>query len=675
MNKLFLFQIQNKYLVKKMEISETNKNKQQTNFRYLKSFILTWFAVFLLILIFIYLIYLIERYILFLSIYRLMKFLINIFFSSEQISQNTNVFFLAIILSIYLHVKFIQIIIMSFIFLTGGIFSRLFFYDDFIKLIEQQITSIKELKSCLYFSVSRNMLINYKNILLFQKAYNNRKKEENKTFEIKKYEFGEILNSIILLFEKFKEKNYENDDIKNNLIDKLKAYLIALMPYKDFNLIDIFFKFEYNKSKSFLKELFINSFQNRVCNNIIISNDFNAYIVYPEKNGSDLKNLNIIKTLVIFCGQNAFTAEMIAINKSNIQFFLDIKETTIILWNYKGYGARKGFPSFSNIDKDVEELKNYIIKNFSGYKIIIHGISIGGYPAIKLAKSLNEYNDKFKSNVCLIADRTYSDIDLIVESFSDKFGNLLKNIYNFLFPKFLYYSDNIQNYIDVPFENKFIFYSEDDNIIVYNKSSLVYNLTLKYYEEIILPKISKFKEFTKFNNMTQKDFNDIKMNMKRIKNSVNNENFLTLFKNMNKPDKNQFLMFFLIFGYPFNIGKEIFYEKTLFAKNYINIPIIFKNIYEENKINFNTNLFDFFSDLNFLFIKSNLSIPFNDKEIKSFKYNNDKKEFILQDNVNESLLKYFGFVHRIFCEHNESWNNNDKLYLQKFLELKGFINT
>ena len=37
----------------------------------------------------------------------------------------------------------------------------------------------------------------YNNILLFQKAYNNQKKTENKTFEIKQYEFGEILNNIV----------------------------------------------------------------------------------------------------------------------------------------------------------------------------------------------------------------------------------------------------------------------------------------------------------------------------------------------------------------------------------------------------------------------------------------------------------------------------------------------
>ena len=372
---------------------------------------------------------------------------------------------------------------------------------------------------------------------------------------------------------------------------------------------------------------------------------------------------------------NAFFVEMFSLFKDNIEFFLIIIETTILLWNYKGFGTRKGFPSFASIDKDVEDLKNYIIKNFYNYKIIIHGISIGGYPAIKLAKILNEFNDKFRNNVCLIADRTYSDIDLIAESFSDNYGYVLKNIYDFLFPKFFYHSDNIQNYIDVPFENKFIFFSEDDNIIIYNKSSLVYNLTLKYYEDIILPKISKYKQFDKLNNMTNNEFNNIKVNMKRIKNIINDDNFMALFKNINKNDKCQFLMFFLIFGFPFNIRKEIFYEKKLFAKNYIDIPIIFKNIYENNSINFNTNLFDFFSDLNFLFIKSNLSIPFNDEQIMHFKYNNDEKEFVLQEDINESLLKYFGFVHQIFCEHNGNWSNNDKLYIIKFLELKGFINT
>ena len=660
-----------------MEISELTKKKTQNIFSILKSLI-TWFGLFLIIFIFLYSLYLIEKfflYVIYSIIYNILDFFIGKIISYKIIALNNNIFWLSIVLLILIHIKFFQIIILSFTFLAGGIFSS-FFCDDFKEIINKQIDSSQKLENCLYFSMNQNMLKYYNRLLIFQKAFNNQKKYENKTFEIKQYQFSEILNNIIILFQKYREKNYQDENLKNNIMNQLKVYQKAISPYKNASFIDKIIKFNNTNSMLFMKELLINSFENRVCNVINISYGFDIYIIYPEQNGNENNNQNNsnIKTLVIYCGQNASIAEMFSINKNNIKFFLGIKEYTIILWNYKGYGSRKGFPSFSNIDKDVEDLKNYIIKNYAEYKIIIHGISIGGYPAIKLAKILNEYNDKYKSNVCLIADRTYSDIDLIVESFNVNYGYILKKIYNFLFPKYFYHSDNIQNYIDVHLENKFIFFDEEDKKIIYNKSSLVYNLTIKYYKEIVLPKISKYKQYNKLNNMTKKEFDEIKLNMKRIKNSINDDNFRIIFKNMNIIDKEKFLIFFLVFGYPFNINKEIFYEKKLFVKTYIEIPLILRNIYELNKICFNTILFDFFSDLNFLFIKSNLTIPFNDKEIMSFKYNNDNKEFILQEDVNGSLLKYFGFVHRIFCDHNGTWNNNDELYLKKFLELKGFIN-
>ena len=660
-----------------MEISELTKKKTQNIFSILKSLI-TWFGLFLIIFIFLYSLYLIEKfflYVIYSIIYNILDFFIGKIISYKIIALNNNIFWLSIVLLILIHIKFFQIIILSFTFLAGGIFSS-FFCDDFKEIINKQIDSSQKLENCLYFSMNQNMLKYYNRLLIFQKAFNNQKKYENKTFEIKQYQFSEILNNIIILFQKYREKNYQDENLKNNIMNQLKVYQKAISPYKNASFIDKIIKFNNTNSMLFMKELLINSFENRVCNVINISYGFDIYIIYPEQNGNENNNQNNsnIKTLVIYCGQNASIAEMFSINKNNIKFFLGIKEYTIILWNYKGYGSRKGFPSFSNIDKDVEDLKNYIIKNYAEYKIIIHGISIGGYPAIKLAKILNEYNVKYKSNVCLIADRTYSDIDLIVESFNDNYGYILKKIYNFLFPKYFYHSDNIQNYIDVHLENKFIFFDEEDKKIIYNKSSLVYNLTIKFYKEIILPKISKYKQYNKLNNMTKKEFDEIKLNMKRIKNSINDDNFRIIFKNMNIIDKEKFLIFFLVFGYPFNINKEIFYEKKLFAKTYIEIPLILRNIYELNKICFNTILFDFFSDLNFLFVKSNLTIPFNDKEIMSFKYNNDNKEFILQYDVNGALLKYFGFVHRIFCEHNGTWNNNDELYLKKFLELKGFIN-
>ena len=117
---------------------------------------------------------------------------------------------------------------------------------------------------------------------------------------------------------------------------------------------------------------------------------------------------------------------------------------------------RSGFTTFRNIDKDVKLLNEFINNNYNDYKIIIHGISIGGYPAIRLAKSFGD--DK---NICLIADRTYADIDLIAQEFIEN-GQILKNIYNILFPKFLFESNNVQNYIDLPIRNKFILYDEND---------------------------------------------------------------------------------------------------------------------------------------------------------------------------------------------------------------------
>ena len=66
---------------------------------------------------------------------------------------------------------------------------------------------------------------------------------------------------------------------------------------------------------------------------------------------------------------------------------------TIILWNYTGFGLRKGLTTFGNTDKDVEKLSKYIKNNFKKYKIIIHGCSIGGYSSIKLAQKLISFND------------------------------------------------------------------------------------------------------------------------------------------------------------------------------------------------------------------------------------------------------------------------------------------
>ena len=645
-----------------MEINVNDKKEKEKNqIIYFHKF-LTLFGVILLLLLLLYTFYIIEKYILFYPIYLLVKNFFDILFHSEYL--NIYLIILSLFIVVFFQILFIKIIILSIIFIGGGLFSRFTFYDSFENFIKQQKDLAKEVIDSLYFSLneySKNDLDKLINkITFFQKAYNNLKKVKNYTFEIKNKKIGEYLNEIISLYNKLKEENYNSYKTKDNLIKILKLYKSNLESYTNFSLIDIIIKFNYIKSLELFQELLFISFKNRSCFIVKISDNFNAYIISPENKNSE------IKSLVVFCGQNSCNAEMSSISQKILKFYLDIKETTIMLWNYKGYGLRQGFPSFNSIDLDVENLKEYINKYYNNYKIIIHGISIGGYPAIKLANILND-----KKNVCLIADRTYADIDLVTETFI-KYG---KKIYNILFPKMFYNADNIQNYINISIGNKIIFFDEEDKIINYSESSLIYLLTKKYFNEIIVPKINNYNQYKNIINYTFSEHKNLRIELKRNKNYSKklDENTLNFIKNLLKHINNleNFLMYFLVFGYPFNICKEINYDKTIFAKNYIILPIIMKNIIEKNK--FNDNLKNFISNLNFLFIKSNLVIPFNDEDIISFSYHNNNKDFSLQEGFQENLMKYFGYVHRIFCGHNGILENDDEKYLKKFFEINQFI--
>ena len=621
----------------------------------------------LIIIILVYIVYFIERFILFFPIHFFIKIIIKIFYNNLDNIENF-LTIISILIAAILQIFLLKIIILSIIFLSGGIFARFKFYNLFKDFINEQRTFA--IKSINYlYDPSSNFIINYltksmNELCRFQKAYNNLKNIKNSTFELKNYYFGNYLNEVITQYNKYKEVNYKSNEIKNSIIENLKQYQINLEFYTKFSYFDIIIKFKYIQSLQIFEELMFNSFKNRKCFSVKISDNFNAYIIYPE-----IKN-NDIKTLVIFCGQNAFFVEKLCLYQNNVQFYLNIKELTILVWNYKGFGLRPGFPTFNSIDKDIEELKEYIDKYYKEYKIIIHGISIGGYPAIKLKKILN--NNK---NICLIADRTYADMDLLVGSYV-KYGKIL---YNIFFPKFLYKSDNIQNYFDIPIGNKIIFFDEEDEIIDYSQSSLINNLTKKYYSEVILPKISNYNQYQNIIHLIPETKNNLHSELKRIKNyfKVNklDKSIFSFINNLNKNinDIENFLMYFLVFGFPFNLNKEIYYDKITFAKNYINFPEKMKKIVENNKKIFNNILKNLISDLNFLFIKSNLIIPFNDEDIINFSYNNDNNEFTLQEGFQDNLMKYFGYVHRITCGHNGILSDEDVKYLKKYLIINQFI--
>ena len=54
-----------------------------------------------------------------------------------------------------------------------------------------------------------------------------------------------------------------------------------------------------------------------------------------------------------------------------LEIYLKEKNTSILLWNYKGYRLRKSWITFRTLDNDIEILINYIKKNFPNYKFIV----------------------------------------------------------------------------------------------------------------------------------------------------------------------------------------------------------------------------------------------------------------------------------------------------------------
>jgi hypothetical protein len=95
------------------------------------------------------------------------------------------------------------------------------------------------------------------------------------------------------------------------------------------------------------------------------------------------------------------------------------------------------------------------------------------------------------------------------------------------------------------------------------------------------------------------------------------------------------------------------------------IFVLYNNLFSER-------LKDFLSKLNLLFVKINLESSITDQDISSFSYELEQ-DFQVKKNLNEIINIYFGSVHRIFCGHNGTLNNNDEEFLNDYFESKQFI--
>ena len=611
----------------------------------------------LLILILLSSIYLLERFILYNIIYYLLYIILYLFGLEKYnfFSLGHESFFLLI----YLHILLARVIILSIVFIQGGIFKKILVHDQYYSFINAMCDYAKYIIEDLSENNYNDFEYFMNKFKILKISYDNIKVKKI-NLEIPELYFENHLNDVLEKYNNY-EKSISKEENLKNLIESLKIFSDIIKIFPSYTIIQKLFSFNYIQSLMLMEEYMMISFETHSIEKRNINKDFDIYILSPK-----YKTQNN-KTLAIFCNQNAICCELYSISKDNIYYYLTHLNCTIILWNYKGFGLRKGFTTFGNIDKDVDIFSNYIKNNYNDYKIIIHGCSIGGYSSIKLTKKISLFND----NVSLICDRTFGDIKNFAESL--KYHGILTFFYNIIFPKFFFKYRNIENYISLPYDKKLILFDQGDEIIHYNPASLVFNITKKYYIDVIKPKLSKYKRYLTLIKNSYKFSEKLRQLAVTCNDKSFDENgriFIQhLYHYINSIE--DFLMFFIIFGFPFNRFKEINPNINKFESLYTNIPNMFKK-FTENNYMIDKEISDILQAFNFLFVKLNLNSEINDDDIFNLKYDN-KNNFFVGKNKLIELKQYFGYVHRIHCGHNGKIKDNDFIIIKEFLKNNNII--
>ena len=619
--------------------------------------IIFWSKIILKLIIILSIFYFFEKYILYNAIYYILALIYKVFGINKYYFIPLKLE--SILIYIYLHILLARIIILSIVFIQGGLFKKILVHDQYYSFI----TTICQYAELAIDCMKKNNIIDFDYYMnkfnILKKSFeNNKLKKIN--LDYPELNFQTELNDLLDKYNKYRTKNIEEN--KKNLNESLKIFSNIIDKIPKFSLLNQYIKFHYTESLMLIEDYMINSFDTHFGQKINISKNFDIYLLRPKYESQNKK------TLAIYCNQNAICCEFYSVSKDNIYYYLNELNCTIILWNYKGFGLRKGFTTFGNVDKDVNILANYIKNNYNDYKIIINGCSIGGYSSIKLTQKLLKYNE----NVVLICDRTFSDIKDIVESLS--FHQILIVIYNIIFHKFYFNYRNIDNYIALPYDKKIILFDEKDEIIKYNPSSLVFNITKKYYEDVIKPKLTKYYKYYS----TIKNANKLseKINLLSLEsNSPNfdyNGKFFLHHLNDNINSLETFFMFFIIFGFPFNYYKEINPVLDKLKSDYTKIPIIFKKFIEKNKNEIDKEISEVILAFNFIYVKLNLICELSDDDIYNLKYE-DRNIFSINENQILELKKYFGCVHRILCGHNGKLKPYDFNCIKEFLKFNNYI--
>lgn len=658
-----------------MKMVEEEKIKKHNSHKYWKKM----FRLFIIALIGLLILYLIIKgeQLFYFVVFKLISVLLTPFKCINDYPITNILSYLCVLFQIYLHIVLFRKCVLSLVFLLGGFFKKIFIYYQFKVWINFIITQITPLLNINETSQIFNYKNEFKRLKGFQKVFNQMVLTNN-SFESKLHKFGSYLNEVMYFYQQFKsQKTISNHQLSqfnsnaDNLISSLNTYL-------NYNQIEILFNFEYSKVLTHLNAELLNDLKHsRNAININIAPDFPIVLISPSKEGNDNNNdylsNNRKKTLVVFCNQNAVCCELYHLSKDNINYYLSLPNTFILLWNYKGFGLRKEMTTFESIDYDTQRLANYIKAEFSPRaKVVIHGISIGGYAAVKLANALND-----PKNVLLIADRTMGDIDSIVKTLP--YGYWLSLFFKILFPKWLFNTSNVATYIKA--RNKIIFYDENDEII-HSSANLINNISYVYFNDILKKPIKQFikKDIISISELpncilNDKEIIDLKYEIASLANKTNLTPLFkkTFLQQMTKCPLDIFLMNFFIFGFPFNVFKELSYNSEDLNHNYILIPIHLQKIVNENKQEMSALLIKFISQINSIFVNINLSHnDISEEQLNTLTYGKAHC-FYLKSNIQEQLINYFGYTKRLFCGHNGKLVDSDTEYIREYLESKEYI--
>lgn len=88
---------------------------------------------------------------------------------------------------------------------------------------------------------------------------------------------------------------------------------------------------------------------------------------------------------VLFCNPNAGLYEFAYYQSEWLDLYIS-NGINVMLWNYRGYGRSKGFPSPDALKKDAEVVINYLRTEKKAGVIGVHGESLGGVIACHLAR-------------------------------------------------------------------------------------------------------------------------------------------------------------------------------------------------------------------------------------------------------------------------------------------------